>query len=138
MNLLKLSDLFLDTPHYGSHTVGSEAMYVGLPLLTFLGDSFSSRVGLSLVQAAGLHVELVCMGRKDCVDIAVKLLSTNKLNKNILLEGIRTKLERARGIILFNSSCYAKKLENLYSSLISIQSRSFQHLFFEDKACHCI
>jgi predicted O-linked N-acetylglucosamine transferase (SPINDLY family) len=35
--LLGLSDLFLDTIHYNAHTVATDAMSEGLPVLTLTG-----------------------------------------------------------------------------------------------------
>jgi len=128
---MSLSDLYLDTPHYGSHTVGSEAMYVVLPVLTSPGNSFASRVGLSLVHAANLQLQLACIGRKDCVDVAVKLITTSWEGEKVLLERIRKKLDRARGNVLFNSGCFARKLEYVFASLLTMRSRSTRHLFLK-------
>jgi protein O-GlcNAc transferase len=44
------ADMFLDTHIYGSHTSASDALITGLPVLTFVGETFSSRVGLSLLE----------------------------------------------------------------------------------------
>jgi len=50
----RLADLFLDTHYYTAHTTCSDALWVGLPVLTCPGDSFASRVAASLLLAAGL------------------------------------------------------------------------------------
>jgi protein O-GlcNAc transferase len=49
-----LADLFLDTVPYNAHTTASDALWMGLPLLTCAGDTFSGRVAGSLLQAAEL------------------------------------------------------------------------------------
>ncbi|AGU53072.1 TPR repeat-containing protein [Variovorax paradoxus B4] len=49
-----LADLFLDTFPCNAHTTGSDALWAGLPMLTCLGDTFSSRVAASLLCAVGL------------------------------------------------------------------------------------
>jgi predicted O-linked N-acetylglucosamine transferase (SPINDLY family) len=54
----RLADLFLDTFHYNAHTVASDALWSGLPLVTKIGGSFASRVAASLLQACNLS-ELV-------------------------------------------------------------------------------
>jgi predicted O-linked N-acetylglucosamine transferase (SPINDLY family) len=54
-----VADLFLDTFPYGAHTTASDAMWVGCPVLTRVGNSFPSRVGASLLRAVGL-TELIC------------------------------------------------------------------------------
>ena len=48
------ADLFLDTFTYNAHTTASDALWAGLPVLTVLGNSFPSRVGASILAAAGL------------------------------------------------------------------------------------
>ncbi|MFZ1988185.1 MAG: N-acetylglucosamine transferase, partial [Alphaproteobacteria bacterium] len=38
-----LADLFLDTAPYGAHTTASDALFMGVPVLTLSGHSFASR-----------------------------------------------------------------------------------------------
>jgi hypothetical protein len=47
------ADIALDTGVYGAHTTTADALYVGLPSVTRAGASFASRVGASLLRAAG-------------------------------------------------------------------------------------
>jgi predicted O-linked N-acetylglucosamine transferase (SPINDLY family) len=65
-----LADLFLDTTPYGAHTTASDALWMGVPVLTWSGRSFAARVCGSLVRAAGLP-ELVCASAEDYVDRAI-------------------------------------------------------------------
>lgn len=51
---LPQADLFLDTFPYGAHTTCSDALWMGLPVLTQVGRSFSARVAASLLNAVGL------------------------------------------------------------------------------------
>src|SRR5204863_9444565 len=67
-----LADLFLDTAPYGAHTTASDALWMGVPVLTLSGRSFASRVCGSLVRAAGL-IDLVCTCPEDFVERAVAL-----------------------------------------------------------------
>ncbi|MFM7345287.1 MAG: glycosyltransferase [Tagaea sp.] len=50
---LSLADLALDTAPYGMHTTASDALWVGVPILTAPGASFPSRVAASVARAAG-------------------------------------------------------------------------------------
>ena len=54
-----LADLFLDTVLYNAHTTACDILWGGTPLLTMTGDKMASRVGASILRAAGLN-ELVC------------------------------------------------------------------------------
>lgn len=67
-----LADLFLDCLPYGAHTTASDALWMGVPVLTLSGRSFAARVCGSLVRSAGLP-ELVCTTADDFVDHAVAL-----------------------------------------------------------------
>ena len=49
---LKCADLFLDTLPYNAHTTASDALWAGVPVLTWPGTTFPSRVAASL-----LHVD---------------------------------------------------------------------------------
>jgi predicted O-linked N-acetylglucosamine transferase (SPINDLY family) len=51
---LAAADLFLDTLPYNAGTTASDALWMGLPVLTLLGRSFAGRVGASVVTAAGM------------------------------------------------------------------------------------
>jgi predicted O-linked N-acetylglucosamine transferase (SPINDLY family) len=69
---LRLADLFLDTWHYNAHTTASDALWVGLPVLTCSGRTFAARVAGSLLHAIGLP-ELVTYSPDDYEAMAVKL-----------------------------------------------------------------
>jgi len=49
-----LADLFLDTLPCNAHTTCNDALLMGLPVLTSIGDTFSGRVAASQVEAVGL------------------------------------------------------------------------------------
>jgi len=49
-----LADLFLDTLPYNAHTTASDALWVGLPVITTPGTTFPGRVAASLLSAMGL------------------------------------------------------------------------------------
>jgi predicted O-linked N-acetylglucosamine transferase (SPINDLY family) len=68
----QLADLFLDNSPYGAHTTASDAMWMGVPVLTYPGRSFASRVCASLVHAAGLG-DFVCDSENSYIARAVAL-----------------------------------------------------------------
>jgi predicted O-linked N-acetylglucosamine transferase (SPINDLY family) len=69
---LPQADLFLDTFPYGAHTTCSDALWMGLPVLTQVGRSFSARVAASLLTAVGLP-ELAVASEHDYEERAVAL-----------------------------------------------------------------
>src|SRR6185312_14111827 len=68
----QLADLFLDTTPYGAHTTASDALWMGVPVLTLSGRCFASRVCGSLVRSAGLP-DLVTTSPDEYVARAVAL-----------------------------------------------------------------
>jgi protein O-GlcNAc transferase len=69
---LRLADLFLDTLPYNAHTLTSDALWAGCPVLTCAGDTFASRVAGSLLRAVGLP-ELVTSSLADYEALALRL-----------------------------------------------------------------
>jgi predicted O-linked N-acetylglucosamine transferase (SPINDLY family) len=107
-----LADLFLDTSPYGAHTTASDALWMGVPLITVAGRSFASRVCGSLVTAAGLG-ELVCDTPEAFVERAVALG-----NDRPALEALKARLEAGRDTCdLFNMDKLAASLEGLYAGM---------------------
>jgi predicted O-linked N-acetylglucosamine transferase (SPINDLY family) len=50
----RVADLFLDTWPYNAHTTASDALFAGLPVITYQGNSFPSRVAAGLLATFGL------------------------------------------------------------------------------------
>lgn len=104
-----LADLFLDTFPYGAHTTGSDALWMGLPVLTLSGHSFASRVCGSLVRAAGLP-DLVCATPEEYVTKAMALGSDRPE-----LARLKERLAAQRaGCVLFDMGLLVRSLEGLY------------------------
>jgi predicted O-linked N-acetylglucosamine transferase (SPINDLY family) len=104
-----LADLFLDTAPYGAHTTASDALWMGVPVLTLSGRSFAARVCGSLVRAAGLP-ELICATPEDYVDRAVALGRDPALRQQY-----RERLAAGRDhCALFDTPMLVRGLEGLY------------------------
>ena len=69
---LALADLFLDTFPYNAGTTASDALRVGLPVVTLAGRTFISRMAGSLLRAVGLE-EGVVYSVDAYVELAVDL-----------------------------------------------------------------
>ncbi len=104
-----LADLFLDSAPYGAHTTASDALWMGVPVLTLSGRSFASRVCGSLVRSAGL-ADLVCSTSQEYVDRAVELG-----NNPAAIKAYKAKLEANRSTCqLFDMNKLVAHLEGLY------------------------
>jgi predicted O-linked N-acetylglucosamine transferase (SPINDLY family) len=68
----RVADLFLDTSPYNAGATASAALWAGLPVLTYLGDTFSGRMGASLLHAIGLP-ELITTRPEDYEALAIQL-----------------------------------------------------------------
>jgi predicted O-linked N-acetylglucosamine transferase (SPINDLY family) len=109
-----LADLFLDTTPYGAHTTASDALWMGVPVLTLSGRSFASRVCGSLVRSAGLS-DLVMMNASDYVERAVALA-----NDRAAIQAYKTKLNSDRLTCqLFDTQKLVDRLEDLYRFMCS-------------------
>lgn len=108
----KAADLFLDTWPYNAHTTASDALWVGLPVLTLAGESFAARVAASLLTAVGL-AELVTHWHGDYEALAIALgREPRRLSK------LRMRLESAvADAPLFETAGLARALEWAYLRL---------------------
>ncbi len=105
----RLADLFLDTAPYGAHTTASDALWMGVPVLTVAGRGFAARVCASLVQAANLP-ELVCHDRESYRDRAIMLA-----REPDRLAALAERLRRGRDTsLLFDTPALVRHLEALY------------------------
>jgi len=107
-----LGDLFLDAAPCGGHTTASDALWMGVPVLTAAGRGFAARVCGSLVKATGLD-ELVCDTLDAYVEKAVELGKNPKK-----LQAMRTHLLQVRGSCdLFNPEKLVKHLDGLLEEM---------------------
>ena len=109
-----LADLFLDTTPYSAHTTTSDALWMGLPVITVPGRSFASRVCGSLVGAAGLP-DMICPDEQAYVETAVRLG-----NDRAELLAVRNRLADNRDrCVLFDTPSLVSHLESLYAQMWS-------------------
>ena len=108
----RLADLFLDTIYYGAHTTASDALFVGLPVLTCLGSTFTSRVAASLLDAVGMP-ELITHSLAEYEATAMELA-----NDRDRLAVLRAKLMRNRSSFpLFDTKAFTRRLETAYQTM---------------------
>ncbi len=106
----RLADLFLDTTPYNAHTTACDALFVGLPVLTYLGKAFPGRVAASLLRAIGL-TELITASLADYESAAVRLA-----HDAALLAQHKEKLKANRHTYpLFKTEEFCRNLEYAYT-----------------------
>lgn len=111
---LRLCDLFLDSAPYNAHTSGSDALWVGLPVLTCAGRTFASRVGASMLHAVGLP-ELATESLEAYEALAVRLATEPGL-----LPALRQRLAaNLPSAPLFDAARYTRHLEAAYSQMVA-------------------
>lgn len=104
-----LADLFLDTFPYGAHSTASDAITMGLPVLTVPGKSFASRFCASIVAAAGVP-ELICETPEEYVRKAISFALDRQS-----LAAIRDSIQRQRETCaLRDIPALARRLEELF------------------------
>ena len=108
----RLADLFLDTRPYNAGATASAALWAGLPVLTCIGDTFSSRMGASLLHAVGLP-ELITDNLAAYEALAIQLANQPKQ-----LAAIKKKLARNRSTSpLFDTALFTQHLETIYQAM---------------------
>jgi predicted O-linked N-acetylglucosamine transferase (SPINDLY family) len=105
----RLADLFLDTQPYNAHTTASDALWVGLPVITCCGQSFAGRVAASLLRAIGMP-DLVT----DDLD-GYERLALRIAREPSVLQELRERLRQNRlSQPLFDTDRYRRHIEAAY------------------------
>lgn len=108
----QLADLFLDTLPYNAHTTAGDALWMGLPVISCVGDTFASRVAGSLLNALDMP-ELITDTLESYEKKAMQLAS----NPAELI-AIKNKLAANKASsALFNTALFTQNLENIYQSI---------------------
>lgn len=108
----RLVDLVLDCYPYSAHTTGSDALWMGCPLVTVVGQTFASRVAGSLLQAIGLP-ELAAGSFDEYAATALRLA-----RDPAALAAVRQRLAANRETSgLFDSGRLARNIERAYATM---------------------
>ena len=110
---MQCADIFLDTSPYNAGTTCSDALWMGVPVITCVGLTFSSRMAGSLLSAMGVP-ELITYNLEDYHNLAFDLASDRKK-----LQAIRSKiLANCDTSPLFDSALFTRNLESAYINLM--------------------
>ena len=115
---LKLADLFLDTLPCNAHTTASDALFMGVPVLTTPGPTFAGRVAASLLSAIGLP-ELIAESLSAYEMQALELARDGEA-----LRAVTTKLRANRlDMPLFDTPRFTHHLEAAFDRMRERQRR---------------
>ena len=108
----RLADLFLDTHPYNAGATASDALRMGLPVLTCIGSSFASRMAASLLKAVNLP-ELITTTQEQYESLAIEL-ATNPEQLRIIKDKLVDNLPAAP---LYDTPLFARHLESAYVTM---------------------
>jgi hypothetical protein len=104
-----VADLFIDTVPCNAHTTASDALWVGLPVLTILGETFAGRVAASLLSAINMP-ELIAKSLNEYEALAIDLAKNPEK-----LKALKEKLQQNRLTTpLFNTQLSTDQIESAY------------------------
>jgi predicted O-linked N-acetylglucosamine transferase (SPINDLY family) len=109
---LKIADLFLDTVPFNAGTTASDALWVGVPVLTLCGEAFAARMAGSLLRTAGA-AELITYSAEEYLGKAIELARSPAA-----LTELRGRLAKSReSSPLFDTARFTAHLEAAYDEM---------------------
>ncbi|AYC99660.1 glycosyltransferase [Neorhizobium sp. NCHU2750] len=113
LNRIPLADLGLDTFPVNGHTTTSEQLWAGLPVLTYKGTNFASRVSESLLNAIDLP-DMIAEDEQDYLRRAIEFG-----NNPEMLKPLRKRLEDNRlRSPLFDAERFCRHIEAAYVTMV--------------------
>ena len=114
LNLYGRIDISLDPFPYNGATTTCEALWMGVPVITLLGDRHVGRVGASILTNVGL-TDFIANDINDYIELAAKMSANTKYLKEIR-EGLR---ERMQSSPLCDGLSFAGDVEEVYQNIWS-------------------
>lgn len=114
-------DVALDTSPYPGGLTTCEALYMGVPVVTMMGNRHGARFGYSFFSNVGIK-EFVAYGKQDYVNIAVAAAQDKQL-LCLLRHNLREMMQKSP---LMNAEMYMRDLEHLYMQLLCDNSKGEQ------------
>jgi predicted O-linked N-acetylglucosamine transferase (SPINDLY family) len=122
----RLARLFLDTLPCNAHTTASDALWMGVPVVTCMGTTFAGRVAASLLRAVGMP-ELVTHSLADYEALAMRLASDG----DALARVANRLAERRAASTLFDTDATRRVIERAYAEMWARRQRGDPPASFE-------
>jgi predicted O-linked N-acetylglucosamine transferase (SPINDLY family) len=110
-------DIALDTFPYNGGTTTTEAIWQGVPVITFYGDRWASRTSASILRAGNLN-QFVADDLDAYIRLAVNL-ATDSAAATMLEELRRTMRDQLRGASVCDTQAFATEMEALYQQIVT-------------------
>jgi predicted O-linked N-acetylglucosamine transferase (SPINDLY family) len=105
-------DIALDTLPYNGHSTSLDSFYMGVPVITMVGQTVVGRAGVSQLMNLGMP-ELIAHTEEDFVQIAASLAGNLKALA-AMREGLRARME---GSPLMDAPAFARHIESAYRKM---------------------
>ena len=124
----RTADLFLDTHPYNAGTTASDALKMGLPIVTMMGQSFNSREAASILTSINLP-ELITNSLEEYEALAIEL-ATHPEKMQAIKDKLASNLTTAP---LYNTKLFVKNLESAYTTMYERHHEGLEpdHIYVE-------
>ena len=112
LELYNAIDIGLDPFPFNGATTTCEALWMGVPVITLLGDRHVGRVGASILTNVGL-TDFIAQDINNYIKLAVEMAA----NTNYLKEIRKTLRERMQGAPLCDARSFASDVETAYQDM---------------------
>ena len=112
LDLYNLIDIALDPFPFNGATTTCEALWMGVPVITLLGDRHVGRVGASIMTNVGL-TDFIAQDIDSYIKLAVEMAA----NTNYLNEIRKTLRDRMQKAPLCNAPSFASDVETVYQDI---------------------
>jgi predicted O-linked N-acetylglucosamine transferase (SPINDLY family) len=119
---LAIADIVLDTFPYNGATTTMETLWVGVPMVTMVGQQFAARNSYTMMMNAGM-TEGIAWNQDEYIAWGIRLGQEEELRKNIVW-----KLKQSRNHNpLWNGRKFTQRMEAAYKEMWSRFITSFDH-----------
>ena len=122
----KIFDLFLDSFNVNAHTSAVDSLWAGLPILTKVGNSFSSRICGSILNSLGLN-NLISYSKKEYMEKAIYL--GNNIDEIKKIKNLIIKSKEKNNF--YDIKSYTCKLESAFAKAHELRLNNNETVSFE-------